>query len=282
MNVWTSSFERGSRPVVGSSRRRSEGLVSRARAIATFCCMPRLICSIGRPTRFSRDAEPGEDLDRLALRLAGVQAVEPGREEEVLHRAELLEEGGVDADPVDQPLDRHLVALDVVAEDLDPALVERQQAADEADEGRLAGAVRAEDPVDVAALEAERHVRDRRHGLALSTDREALRDADRSGAPARRTRCTTTPTLSTTLAVFGCLTRVAVTGLELLERCGVPGRRRGGPGMRKAAGPADVLRRRGGPRGLDAGPGGRASKKPGARLAHGSWFASGAVLPPQC
>ena len=57
-----------------------------------------------------------------------IEAVEPGREQQVLHRAELLEEGGVDADPVDQPLDRHLVALDVVAEDLDPTRVERQRA----------------------------------------------------------------------------------------------------------------------------------------------------------
>ena len=128
MKVWTSSFERGSRPVVGSSRSSSVGLVSRARAIATFCCMPRLICSSGRPTRLLADAQPGQDRERVALGRRAIEAVQPGGEDQVLHRAELLEEGGVDADPVDQPLDRHLVALDVVAEDLDPALVEGQQA----------------------------------------------------------------------------------------------------------------------------------------------------------
>src|SRR6478672_5760847 len=105
MNAWTSSFERGSRPVVGSSRSSRDGLVSRARAIATFCCIPRLICSRGRLRRFS---------------------LMPRREDQVLHRAELLEEGGVATDPVDQALDRHLLALDVVAEDLYPALVEGQ------------------------------------------------------------------------------------------------------------------------------------------------------------
>ena len=114
-----------------------------------------------------------------ASRLAGlaVEAVEACREEQVLHRAELLEEGGVDADPVDQALDRHLVALDVEAEDLDPALVEGQQPADEADERRLAGAVGAEDPVDVAALEAQVDVRDGGHGLARAADDERLADA---------------------------------------------------------------------------------------------------------
>jgi hypothetical protein len=51
MNSCTSSFERGSRPVVGSSRRRTTGDVSKARASATFCCMPRDSASIGSPRR---------------------------------------------------------------------------------------------------------------------------------------------------------------------------------------------------------------------------------------
>ena len=146
MKDWTSSFERGSRPVVGSSSSSRVGLVSRARAMATFCCIPRLICSIGRSMPLLRDAQPGQDRDRLALGGLAIEAVQPGGEEEVLHRAELLEEGGVHADPVDQALDRHLLADDVVAEDLDPTLVEGQQSADEPDERRLAGAVGAEDP----------------------------------------------------------------------------------------------------------------------------------------
>ena len=60
MNSCTSSFERGSRPVVGSSSSSSTGEVRSARASATFCCMPRdrfsidsLRRSAGKPT-FSR------------------------------------------------------------------------------------------------------------------------------------------------------------------------------------------------------------------------------------
>ena len=69
MKVWTSSLLRGSRPVVGSSRSRSVGLVSRARAIATFCCIPRLICSTGRPIRFS--AMPSRPMIEMASRSGG-------------------------------------------------------------------------------------------------------------------------------------------------------------------------------------------------------------------
>ncbi len=121
MNVWTSSFERGSRPVVGSSSSSRAGLVSSARAIATFCCIPRLICSIGRSTRLAAIPSRARIDKAFTLAVCRVQAVEPGREEQVLHRAELLEEGGIHADPVDQALDRHLVPNQVVAEDLDPA-----------------------------------------------------------------------------------------------------------------------------------------------------------------
>ena len=58
MNSWTSSFERGSSPVVGSSSSSRTGEVSSARARATFCCIPRDRFSIascrrpiGKPTR---------------------------------------------------------------------------------------------------------------------------------------------------------------------------------------------------------------------------------------
>ncbi len=73
MKVWTSSFERGSSPVVGSSRSSSVGLVSRARAIATFCCIPRLICSTGRSSRFS------EMPSRARITIASRLAVLPSR-----------------------------------------------------------------------------------------------------------------------------------------------------------------------------------------------------------
>ena len=49
-------------------RSRSDGLVSSARAMATFCCMPRLICSIGRLRRFS--LMPSRSRIAIASRLA--------------------------------------------------------------------------------------------------------------------------------------------------------------------------------------------------------------------
>src|SRR6185369_2323901 len=129
------------------------------------------------PESLLAHAKPLEDRDGIPPRDLAVEPIEAGREQQVLHRAELLEEGGVDADPVDQSLDLHLVALDVVSEDLDPAAIERQQPADEPDQRRLARAVGAEDPVHVAALEAHRYVRDRVDGLAGPADDERLADA---------------------------------------------------------------------------------------------------------
>src|ERR1700730_15937342 len=59
-NSWTSRFDRGSSPVVGSSISRSEGDVRKLRAMAIFCCWPRDSCFIGlsrvssgRPSRSS-------------------------------------------------------------------------------------------------------------------------------------------------------------------------------------------------------------------------------------
>ena len=51
MNSCTSSFERGSSPVVGSSSSSSTGEVRSARASATFCCIPRERFSIDSPRR---------------------------------------------------------------------------------------------------------------------------------------------------------------------------------------------------------------------------------------
>ena len=55
--------------------------------------------------------------------LARAEPIESSGVQQVLHRAQFLEERRVDADPVDQPLDGHLVPLDIVAEDFDPAVI---------------------------------------------------------------------------------------------------------------------------------------------------------------
>ena len=193
MNVCTSSLERGSRPgrrLVQQQQRRARQDRPGDRDLLLHAPAHLL----DRPAHpLLADAEPGHDLDRLAACLAGVEPVEAGREREVLGRRELLEEGGVDADPIDQPLDRHLLADQVVAEDLDPALVERQQAADETDEGGLAAAVGAEQAVDLAPLDPDRdvvHGHDRRLAavhlkrlVACSTSR-AAGPATVAGGPA--------------------------------------------------------------------------------------------------
>ena len=104
MNACTSSFERGSSPVVGSSSSSSTGAVSSARASAIFCCMPRDRSSIGSSRRSGGNPTMLQDLGDAGARLARRQAVEAGRVAEVLDRRHALEERRLDRDPVDQPL----------------------------------------------------------------------------------------------------------------------------------------------------------------------------------
>ena len=82
--------------------------------MATFCCMPRLICDRASDP-LGADAQTFQDRQGVAPGHGTIDAVEPGCEDQVLHRTELLEEGRVHAHPVDQALDRHLVALAVLA-----------------------------------------------------------------------------------------------------------------------------------------------------------------------
>ena len=225
---------------------------------------------------------------RVAPGRLAVEAVEPGGEEQVLHRAELLEEGRVHADPVDQALDGHLVALDVVAEDLDPALVEGQESGDQPDERRLARAVGAQDPVDVAALEAHRHVRDRGHRLALPPDDEPLADVldeeRRHGGSLRSAVAGPAGSIGPGEPFFSSGVRVAVT--VVLQVDAVEGRRGDAPlgKTRKPRVRLDVLRRRVGlaAAGVDSSPEWAEGNKiaVGPDLAHGSWFVRKAVLPP--
>ena len=176
MKVWTSSFERGSSPVVGSSSRRSVGRGQQGSRDGDLLLHAPAHLLDRAPHPLLGDAEPGEDPDRLGPGLAGMEAVEAGGEGQVLVRRELLEEGGVHAHPVDEALDRHLVPLHVVAEDLRPTLVKGQEGGHEADEGALAAPVGAEDPVDLAPLNAQRDVVDGRHRLLLPAHHERLGD----------------------------------------------------------------------------------------------------------
>jgi hypothetical protein len=124
------------------------------------------------------DPKPRQDRDRLGPRGPRLHAVQPRGVGEVLERAQLLEEGCVHAHPVDDALDRHLVPFDVVAEHLDPSGVQREQRADQPDQGRLAAPVGAQHAVDLAPADPDRDVVHGHHALALAPapDHELLGD----------------------------------------------------------------------------------------------------------
>ena len=104
MKSCTSSFERGSSPVVGSSSRSRTGEVRRPRASATFCCMPRERFSIGSPRR-SGGKPTRSRISGIRSRVsAGGHAVEARRVAEVLGRRHLLEERRLDGHAGDQAL----------------------------------------------------------------------------------------------------------------------------------------------------------------------------------
>ena len=153
MKSCTSSFERGSRPVVGSSSRSSTGEVSSARASATFCCIPRERCSIGSLATVGGEADALQDLRDPVAGLRRRHPVEACRVAEVLGGRHLLEERGLDRDPVDEPAHRTLSRDDVVAEDLRRAAVGEEQRREHADECRLPRAVLAQDGDALAALD---------------------------------------------------------------------------------------------------------------------------------
>ena len=168
MKSWTSSFERGSRPVVGSSRSNITGEVSRARASATFCCIPRDRFSIGsrrrswgKPTRVRISGI----LSFVSLRAHPVEARGVAQ---VLDGGHLLEEGGLHRDPVDEPANLALVLEDVVTEDLGGSAVVQQQRREKPDQGRLARAVLAQDRERLTALHREGDALQRGNAAALA------------------------------------------------------------------------------------------------------------------
>ncbi len=283
MNDWTSSFERGSRPVVGSSRSSRVGLVSRARAIATFCCIPRLICSTGRSSRFS------EIPSRARIATASRFAVLPSRpyRRAAKRRFSIGLSFLKKAASTLTRLIRRLTAISSRTMSW-PKTSTRPSSRVRSPQIRrmsvdLPGAVGAEDPVDVAALEAHRHVRDRGHRLLVPSDDEPLADVlDEEGG--RTGRSDGQRPRRERREPAGSSARSSVVGprWRSLE---TPGSGASG-GVRKRRKPRVPIRRcsSGGPRGSGV-PGcpewaGWASKKPGARSGPRLWFVRKAVLPP--
>ena len=167
MKSCTSSFERGSRPVVGSSSRSRIGCVRSARASATFCCIPRERSSIASFRPGGREADALEDPRDLVTGLAGREPVEPGRVGQVLGRRHLLEERGLDRDAVDEPANGARVG-DVVPEDGCAAAVEQEQRREQPDQRRLARPVLAEDGDALAAGDLEADPAQRVDALAFA------------------------------------------------------------------------------------------------------------------
>ena len=130
-------FERGSSPVVGSSRSRSTGDVRSARAKATFCCIPR--------ERFSIASPPcGPSRKPTLWRISGSTPSSPttacrrtARRSRVLLGRHLLEERRLDRPAVDELAHRTALGVHVVAEDAGAAAVVEQQGREQADERRL-------------------------------------------------------------------------------------------------------------------------------------------------
>ena len=165
MKVCTSCFERGSRPVVGSSSSSRTGDVSRARERHFLLHAAREVLHRLATAR-RREADPLEDHRDLRVRLARPHAVEPRRVGEVLGRAHLLEEARLDRDAVDEAAHRARVLEHVVAEDLRAATVGQEQRREQPHERRLARAVLAENGDAFAALHREADAVERRAATA--------------------------------------------------------------------------------------------------------------------
>ena len=117
-------------------------------------------------------------LDHLARGAAGVgHAIEPGDEFQILAHRQILVQRKALRHVADLALDLVGVAADIVAQTRSLAAVGRQQAAQHADGGGLAAAVRPEKAVDLAALDLHREVMHHlaaaeRFGQAANVDRD--------------------------------------------------------------------------------------------------------------
>ena len=141
---------RGSRPVVGSSRKISGGRVIRLAARSSRRRMPPENCEIGLSAASSRPNRPSRS-SAVVRALLDASALQPAEQPEVLAGGEVLVDRGVLAGDADQLAHHVRVLRDVDAEDLGAAAVHRQQGREHLQHRGLAGAVGAEDAEDLAA-----------------------------------------------------------------------------------------------------------------------------------
>ena len=152
----------GSTPAVGSSSSSSSGLGRMQAPSARRCFQP----PDSVPASWRLAAHEPEPLDRRARLLLGLrEAVDAGDELQVLLDRQVLVEAEALRHVADVALDLVALGQDVVAERRAPAAVGREQPAHHAQRGGLAGAVGAEEAVDLAAHHAHGQVA--HHHLAV-------------------------------------------------------------------------------------------------------------------
>ena len=146
--LFRARVEAGGRLVEQQQHRR----VSSARAMATFCCMPRDMCSIGSSAtlrlipRLSRISSPRWRASRRRGRTAA-----PAYSRFSIGLS-FLKNAASTLTRLISCLTSQLVADDVQAEDFERAAVGQQQRRDDANQRRLARAVGAEDAEDLARV----------------------------------------------------------------------------------------------------------------------------------
>ena len=142
---------RRSRPVVGSSRKSTGGRATSAAARSRRRRIRRSTC--GRAGRRRRRGRRRRAARARARASAAAEVVEPADHLEVLEAGQVLVDGGVLAGEPDALADLRGLADDVEARDARRAAVRREQRRQDPDRGRLAGAVRAEQPEDGPGLD---------------------------------------------------------------------------------------------------------------------------------
>ena len=147
---WTS----GSRPDVGSSRISSSGRCWRAMITPTFCLLPLL---------YSRKRRLGSSSKRSISDAWYAGSTPPRRlakYSRVCLPGQPVVEGELARDVADPPVDGDRVGVRLDAEDHRPAAGRPDQVEQGPDRGRLAGAVRPEEPEHLALLDAQVDVDD--------------------------------------------------------------------------------------------------------------------------
>ena len=187
----SSSTSGGESTAVGSSRMRMRAPRTSVFRISTRCCSPTLSSRTYRRTFMRKPLRSAASL-HVALRTRHVDR-EPARglapEDDVLRDGERGNEHEMLVHHPDARVDRlrGAPAGDIAAEHFDRARIGRIDAREDAHQRRLAGAILADQRVDLALHHLERCVA---HRLAIA---EALRDArhahgERAGTPASSSR----------------------------------------------------------------------------------------------